>query len=104
LKASEHREITKLDKIRNENNRLLKELESISKGKKLSVGIHSIRNPKKKSLHYEKCKKDAELIDRDNTLILDAILKAKPSVPMTSNKKGSHFQEKLLKNISKTKR
>ena len=94
MKAAEHRELTKLGKIRNENNRLLKELESISKGKNISVGAHSIRNAKQKSLHYLKCKKDAEIIDKDNTLILDAILNAKPHVPVRPDKtkKESHYQ------------
>ena len=91
MKAAEHRELTKLGIIRNENTRLLKELESISKGKNLSVGVHTLRNFKKGSLNYEKCKKDAGVIDKTNSVILDAILKAKPHVPARPDKKGTHY-------------
>ena len=42
LRAAENREIEKLSQIKQENNRLLRELENISKGKKLSVGHHQI--------------------------------------------------------------
>lgn len=40
MKAQEMREIDKLSKIKDENEKILRELQDISRGKKLSVGHH----------------------------------------------------------------
>ena len=76
--------------IKIENEKILKELEDISRGKKLAVGHHQIHPnaARPKTLNFDKFKKDADKIDKDNTKILEAILKAKPSVPLTSDKKS----------------
>ncbi len=76
--------------IKIENEKILKELEDISRGKKLTVGHHQIHPSaaRPKTLNFDKFKKEADKIDKDNTKILEAILKAKPSVHLTSDKKS----------------
>jgi hypothetical protein len=73
-----------------ENEKILKELEDISKGKKLNVGHHLVHPnaSKPKTLNFDKFKREADKIDKDNSKLLEAILKAKPSVPLTSDKKS----------------
>lgn len=104
MKAQELRELDKLSKIKDENEKILRELQDISRGKKLSVGHHQVHPAvsRPKTLHYDKVKREAEKIDADNTKILGAILNAKPSIPITSDRKARIEQEKLLRNISRS--
>lgn len=98
--------VDKLSKIKVENEKILRELQDISCGKRLKVGHHQVHPNlnRPKTLHFDKLKREAEKIDADNTKILEAILNAKPIVPITSDRRFGHEQEKLLKNISKCAR
>lgn len=80
------REVEKLTKIRSENEKILSQLRDISRGKQLTIGSlkNSPRNVKPVSL--DKRRRDADRIDKDNAKILDAILNAKPIIPVTSAK------------------
>ena len=96
--------LDKLVKIKHENEKILRELQEISTGKRLTVGHHKVHPnaSRPKTLHLDKLKKEAERIDSDNGKILDAILNAKPLIPITSDRRNASVQERLLKNISKS--
>ena len=81
LRAQEYKQIERLSGIKHENEKLLKQLEHISKGKDLTVGHHRVHSFSKrpKTLHMDKIKRDAEKIDFENNKILKAILRVKPS-------------------------
>jgi hypothetical protein len=77
LRANEYRQIERLSVIKNENEKLLKQLQHISKGRELAVGHHKVHSfsTRQKTLHMDKVKKDAERIDMENNKILKAILR-----------------------------
>ena len=101
IRANEMKEIEKLKYIKNENNKILQKLEDISKGKQLSVGHHKIHPKllKNKTLNYDKYKRQAGLIDLENTKILEKIMKVKPTVP--DFRYQGAMQQYYLERISK---
>ena len=92
-----------MSRIKVENEKILRELQEISCGKRLTVGNHQVYPGlgRPKTLHFDKLKREAEKIDNDNNKILQAILDAKPIVPITSDRRFGNKQERLLKSISK---
>jgi hypothetical protein len=84
LKAYEHKEIRKLQRIGDENSKILAKLNHISQGKELSVGHHLLheQSGRPKTLNIDRFKQVNDHIDYENRKISHAICTARPKVPL----------------------